>query len=381
MGRRACSLPSSGQTVRGRPRRRPGGGGPPEGAARGPGLSRRGPGRCPGLRYSTRGRGRQRRTAGAPNGKPVSPRARPIGAGCRASRPMETLAAEGRGEGRRAGRPPLRTGRERGGGLVWAALGSGRESCTGASGGPGTVTCACPGTPRAEGPGDARLGRGPRCGAAHAALQVGSGRGPASGPGSGLRDGQGPESRSGQGSRPGVQPGSAPPAPRPRRGAQDPGLTGAGPFVRSFGSCPTGRAPRSARPSSRGQYEPCPPPARPGAWSWRRAATETFHRPEGPGAGELSWGGAPPGSTDTAGPRDVPAPRCSRRPEDEEGNAAWGSCPEPQPGFPSSPLLRPVGGPPDPWLRRVPSTRSGTRPRFAVVLPWAGSRRSPAFLF
>eukprot|EP00069_Balaena_mysticetus_P018777 bmy_02440T0 len=39
---------------------------------------------------------------------------------------METLAAAGRGEGRRAGRPPLRTGRERGGGLVWTALGSGR---------------------------------------------------------------------------------------------------------------------------------------------------------------------------------------------------------------------------------------------------------------
>nr|XP_030692293.1 armadillo repeat protein deleted in velo-cardio-facial syndrome isoform X4 [Globicephala melas] len=87
---------------------------------------------------------------------------------------METLAAAGRGEGRRAGRPSLRTGRERGGGLPRAALASGSESCTGASGGPGTVTCARPGTPRAEGPGDARLGRGPRCGAAHAALQSAS---------------------------------------------------------------------------------------------------------------------------------------------------------------------------------------------------------------
>lgn len=34
MGRRACSLPRSGRTVRGRPPRRPGGGDPPEGAAR-----------------------------------------------------------------------------------------------------------------------------------------------------------------------------------------------------------------------------------------------------------------------------------------------------------------------------------------------------------
>ena len=84
------------------------------------------------------------------------------------------------------------------------------------------------------------------------ALQVGSGREPGSGsgPASGLRAGQGLESRSGQGSVPGVQAGPAPPAPR--GGARDPGPAGAGPFVRGLGSCPAGRAPRSAHPSGRG---------------------------------------------------------------------------------------------------------------------------------
>ncbi|CAI9157494.1 unnamed protein product [Rangifer tarandus platyrhynchus] len=80
---------------------------------------------------------------------------------------MRTVAAAGRGEGRGAGRPALRTGGARGGGLAPVARGADGAPCTGAIGGPRTVTRARPGTPRAEGQADARLGRGPCCDTAH----------------------------------------------------------------------------------------------------------------------------------------------------------------------------------------------------------------------
>lgn len=147
--------------------------------------------------------GRPGRTPRGPNGKPASPSARPIGAGCRAALGLPTngkiRVRLGRGGGSRRRPDPLCARAARGAGRAGPGLHAGpgrgppphppelrpRGALT-----PPRLGDAAPGAPRD--PGTPVWGRGPRCGAAHAALQVGSGRGRGPEVGAGMGPGWGP---------------------------------------------------------------------------------------------------------------------------------------------------------------------------------------------
>lgn len=197
-----------------------------------------------------------------PNDKSASPLARPIDAGCRVE---PCLPANGKICGR-IGRGGLRvSGRarfcapavQRAGGLPWG--------CVPGPEGPGparvqaeALRTATGTAPRAlRDPGTPSWGRGPRCGAAHAALQVGWGRGagPAEDKGvgalgagrdRGCRLGRGPVGAgSWAGSRgPGGDTSPAPPHPHVSRTVVRETLDWRGlvPLCAASGPCPTGRS-------------------------------------------------------------------------------------------------------------------------------------------
>ena len=197
----------------------------------------------------------------------------------------------GRGEGRGAGRPALRTGRARGRGLARVAPGAEGAPRTGAIGGPRTVIRARPGTPRAEGPADARLGRGPCCGTAHNRAPGRLRPGTRVGVGAGIRAAG--RARAGIEVWAGVSAGSAgrPRSTRTARRCARSRTGGGGSLCARPGVLP-GRpcASLSAPLRSRCSLSRVPP-TRPGALGRRHAATETLHLPSRSGAGELSWGG------------------------------------------------------------------------------------------
>lgn len=338
-----------------------------------------------------------------------------------ASRPMGKFAfGWGGAEGRVAGQTRFAHGPREGRGGLAPELhaGPGRGLHAGPGRGPpphrpklrlrGPLTPPRPGdaAPRApRDPGTPVWGRGPRCGAAQAALQVGLGRGRGrgvqrSGPGlvRGQRSGTGSrlrasrgrglggllsgQSKSGRVSRPGKEPGSAPPAPRRRCGARDPGPRGRVPLCAASGPWPIG----PGRPAPRAPAETRPEPAAltalrdAGTLQLGSAATETFQAPEGRrGRGTFlgrratgtRWGhGGAKGMSllPLLPPPRGPGKGC--RLESLPG-ALNGAAVTRDPPVP--PLLSPLGGTPGPWQRWVLPIRGGSQPGFAEV--WLQGRQ------
>lgn len=325
--------PARGQTVRERPQRRPGG----DSSAGGRGRRPRPP-RQPavtagaGASATREGAGQLGRTSRRPSGSwrfPAVVQSTTVAGLRRVSRPMGKFAVGwGGAEGRVAGLARFAHGPREG----WKGLTRGLHAGPGRGPPPAPAQVEFPRTSIRAAPCEPRdrrtpaWGRGPRCGAAHAARQVGSG--PGSGPGE-VAGGWGRdwdtarEPGSGRAPVRGVEVGPVfgpgvcvewlPSRTSPALRCVRHGPAGAAPFVPGLGACrirpgrPAPRAAAETRPNSAA----CPPRETSGARRSGSRSHRNFPKAGGvAGPGNFPWGGAPLESAGTRPGRGI-SPRCA----------------------------------------------------------------------